>query len=123
MNRSVQPSLGPMELQRVGSASPTPPKSVAEWLGLVGRAFGRSGLTQKAAAYELGVTESALSKQLAGAEHLSFARMRNLPPEFWHELVLLIVEFHGLTLGAVSQRDLEDAAIGRCVREAVSRCR
>jgi hypothetical protein len=119
----MQGALGPMELKPLGSASPTPPNSLGDWRAIVSKSLGRAGISQKVAAADLGVTEAALSKQLAGAEHLSFWRMHSLPPEFWHELVLLIVEFHGLTIGAASQRDLEDAAIGRCVRDAVSRCR
>ncbi len=80
----------PTAPKSVGEASSTAPKSVGEWRALVGRALGRAGLSQKAAAIDLGITPQALSKQLAGAEHLSFWRMFNLPPEFWRELVALI---------------------------------
>lgn len=89
---------------------------------MVPKCLGRVGISQKAAAADLGVTESALSKQLAGLEHLSFARMRNLPPEFWRELIALIADFHGICLNG-TQQDTEDAQIGRCLREAVRRCR
>jgi hypothetical protein len=119
----MQGALGPMELKPLGSASPTPPNCLGDWRAIVSKSLGRAGISQKVAAADLGVTEAALSKQLAGVEHLSFWRMHSLPPEFWHELVLLIIDFHGLTIGAASQRDIEDAAIGRCVRDAVSRCR
>lgn len=125
----VQGNLPPMELNRVGEsaprfadASPTVPNRLAEWRALVCKSLGRAGLSQKAAAADLGVTESALSKQLAGAEHLSFWRMASLPPEFWRELILQVAEFHDLTIGS-TQQDAEDAAVGRLVREVVGRCR
>lgn len=122
MPRSLSLGLPTTEQQPLGETTPTVPKSLGEWRGLVGRAFGRSGLTQKVAASELGITESALSKQLAGAEHLSFWRMHSLPVEFWRELIVQIAEFHAITLSG-TQQDAEDAAIGRLVRDAVKRCR
>lgn len=93
-----------------------------EWLGLVPRAFGRSGLTHKRAAAELEMDPALLSRQLAGAQnaHLSFRKMWKLPPEFWRELIVLLAEFHEITLGG-TQQDAEDAAIGRLMREAVKR--
>lgn len=87
---------------------------------MVARAFGRASISQKAAAADLGVTPPALSKQLAGGEHLSFWRMQALPPEFWQELIPLIVEYHGLTLGDTPQQR-NYAEIGRLVTEAVAR--
>lgn len=122
MRRSVNGTLGPMELQPLGSASPSVPNRLGEWRALVSKSLGRAGLSQKAAAADLGITESALSKQLSGMEHLSFWRMAGLPPAFWRELILLLVEFHGITIGS-TQQDAEDAAVGRLVREVVTRCR
>lgn len=120
MGATTQQTLGPMELQKVGDASPTVPNSIGDWRSLVGRAFGRAAISQKVAAADLGITESALSKQLTGAEHLSFWRMHGLPPEFWQELIPLIVEYHGLSLGdSPTQRN--HAEIGRLVTEAVLR--
>lgn len=120
---SMKPqALVAMELNTVATPAPTPRKSLGDWRAIVGKSLGRAGLSQKQAASDLGITESALSKQLAGTEHLSFWRMHALPPEFWRELILLILEFHELTIGS-TQRDQDDAAIGRLVREAVTRCR
>jgi hypothetical protein len=92
------------------------------WLGLVGRALGRCGLSVKAAALTMEIDRPQLSRQLAGAphHHLSFRRMLRLGPEFWQEIIPLIVEFHGLTLHD-SPQERADAEIGRLVREAVTR--
>lgn len=117
MSPTVPGYLGPMELNRVGSASPTPPKSLGDWRALVGRALGRAGLSQKEAAGRLDVTQSALSKQLSGVEHLSFWRLFHLGPEFWQEMVELIVEFHGLSSPGLSAQDQDDLRIGRAFRE------
>jgi hypothetical protein len=119
---TVQRALGPMELQKVEAPVSTALKSIESWRGLVGRALGRVGWSQKRAAIEMGIPEAQLSRQLRGAEHLSFWRLHALPPEFWRELILLIVEFHDLTIGATEQ-DQTDQQIGRLVREAVTRCR
>jgi hypothetical protein len=72
----------------------------------------------------MGITPQQFSTQLRGrdGEHLSFTRMRNLSPEFWRELILLILDFHDITVGQTSQQDLDDAAVGRLVREVVGRC-
>lgn len=118
--RIAQRTLGPMELERVGTLTPTLPNSVGEWRALVARALGRCGVSQKAAAVDMGITPQALSKQLAGAEHLSFWRMHALPPEFWRELVALICEFHDITVGQTVQ-ERTDAEIGRLVREVVGK--
>jgi hypothetical protein len=120
MRTSVQHGFGPMELERVGTASPTLPNSVGDWRLLVARALGRAGISQKAAAADLGLTPQALSRQLAGMEHLSFWRMYALSPEFWRELVALICEFHDIAIGQTVQ-DRTDAEIGRLVREAVTK--
>jgi hypothetical protein len=129
---SLQPPLLSLEANRVGSQDsrvdsrvPTAANEVdreREWVGLAGRAFGASGYTQKTAGAVLDVDKGTLSAQLACApnRHLSFRKMWKLGPEFWEALIPLICEFHGITIGQ-TQRDLEDAAIGRCVREAVLR--
>lgn len=119
---SVQPTLGPMELKALSSHVETAHNSLSDWRIIIGRALGKSGLSQKRAASELGITEGQFSRQLAGVEHLSFWRMRNLPPEFWRELIVLIAEFHHITIGG-TQQDAEDARVGALVREVVQRCR
>jgi hypothetical protein len=122
MSPRVNGTFGPMELNRVGQASPTLPKAVGDWRALVGQAIGRAGFSHKEIAATLDITQSAFSKQLSGLEHLSFWRMFSLPPEFWQEMVTLICEFHGLQIG-MTQQDQEDMAAGRAFREAVQRVR
>lgn len=133
-----QQTLGPMEVQRVGAAVSTTVNKVdslqsttdnkvdrdMEWVGLASRALGKSGYTQKTAGGALDVDKSLLSAQLncAPNRHLSFRKMWRLGPEFWRELILLILEFHDITIGS-TQQDQEDAAVGRLVREVVTRCR
>jgi hypothetical protein len=109
-----------MELQRVERPLSTALKTVESWLGLVGKALVRIGWSQKRTALEIGVPETQFSRQLAGLEHLSFKRMFALPPEFWAEILPLIAEYHGISVG-VTKQEAEDAAIGRLVREAVTR--
>jgi hypothetical protein len=120
MRPITQPTLGPMELNPVGRQTPTEPNRLGDWRATVGKSLGRACISQKVAATDLGVTESALSKQLAGAEHLSFWRMRGLPAPFWQELVLLIIDFYGLQIG-MSEQDRRDCELGRTMREAVQR--
>jgi hypothetical protein len=92
------------------------------WLGLVGRALGRCGLSTKAAALTMEVDRPQLSRQLACVphHHLSFRKMLRLPADFWVEIIPLICEFHGISVG-ITKQEAEDAAVGRLVREAVTR--
>lgn len=127
MTRIVQGALGPMELERVQSGSDTGLNSLQRWKDMVPTAMSRALRSGKRTAGDLGISEQQFSSQLAydgqdRRDHLSFWRMRNLPPEFWRELIVLIADFHNITIGG-TQQDIEDAAIGRCVREAVKRCR
>jgi predicted transcriptional regulator len=117
MSSRLQGALGPMELNRVGKASPTVPKSFADWRALVARGLGRAGLTQKEAASRLDITQSALSKQLAGVEHLSFWRALSLGPEFWSEMIDLIAEFHHLPPRGLTAQDEQWRRIGRAYCE------
>jgi hypothetical protein len=95
-----------------------------EWLALFPLAVAKAGLSMTQAAGKMLIGLPQLSTQCSPEEdkHLSFRRMRRLPPEFWRELILLIVDFHDITIGS-SQQDADDAAIGRLVREVVTRCR
>lgn len=127
MSPSMQRTLGPMEVRPVDGGPSTTVNAVdrmREWIGLVPRALGKSGVSHKTAAADMAIDPGLLSAQLGGAagKHLSFGRMGSLPPAFWRELIFLIAEFHEIPIGG-TQQDAEDAAIGRCVREAVSRCR
>lgn len=127
MKSMLQRALGPMEVIAVDGAPSTTVNGVdrgREWLGLVARALGKAGVSHKAAAADLEIDPGLFSAQLSGAEgkHLSFGRMRNLPPAFWRELIVLVADFHEIPIGG-TQQDTEDAAIGRLVREAVTRCR
>lgn len=120
MTASIQQPLPPMEVKTLSTPVETGRKSLSEWRALVARAFGRAQYSQKCAASDLGITEGQLSRQMSGAEHLSFWRMHALPPAFWAELIPLIVEYHGLTLGD-SPQQRNYAAIGQLVSEAVLR--
>lgn len=122
MRSSVNGALGPMELESVQGPACSGLKSLQDWKALVGRAMGRSSLSQKQVAAAMEITPQQLSNQLSphGKEHLSFWRMASLPPEFWHELVLLIVDFHQLTLAGTEQ-DRRDLEVGRAIREALQR--
>jgi hypothetical protein len=123
MRSSLQGALGPMEVTPVDGGTSTTVNAV-DWLGLVVRALGRAGISHKVAASDMAVDPGLFSAQLSGTpgKHLSWGRMGNLPPAFWRELITLVAEFHGLTVGATPQ-DAADAQIGRLVREAVTRCR
>jgi hypothetical protein len=96
--------------------------SDAEWRALVPRALARAGISQKAAASDLGITQSQLSRQLTSpnGEHLSFWRMASLPDAFWHELWLLMSEQRGLSVG-LTEQDRRDLELGRAIRESVER--
>lgn len=128
MSRSVQRTLGPMELERVQTGSDSRLKSLQTWKDMVPAAMAKARYSGKRTAGDLEISESQFGNQLAydgtpeHRDHLSFWRMRHLPPEFWRELIFLIADFHNIPIGG-TQQDAEDAAIGRCVREAVSRCR
>lgn len=124
MQKSVQQTFGPMELEKVQDASRSDLKLVQDWLSLFVRARGKAGISQKNIARDMGISPQQLSSQESGreGEHISFTRMRLLPPEFWRELILLMVEFHGITIGS-SQQDADDATVGRAFRDLVSRCR
>jgi transcriptional regulator with XRE-family HTH domain len=119
MDTSLQTTLGPMELTRVGCAHPTAHKSFDDWRALVVRALGRAGLSQKEAASRLGVTQSALSKQLSGLEHLSFWRALSLGADFWLEAIELISGFYGLPPRGLTAQDEADRRLGKAFREAV----
>ena len=132
MPRTLQPTLGPMEVIAVDQAQSTVDQARSttvntvdrerDWLALVPRALGKAGVSHKAAASDLEIDRGLLSAQLSGApnKHLSWRRMWKLSPEFWAEIIPLICDFHGITINGTRQ-DAEDAAIGRLVREAVSR--
>lgn len=127
MLRSVSTAAASTEVTSLDDRSQ--PKSTGidrerEWLGLVAIAFGRSGLTHKAAAAELEMDPGLLSRQLSGVAnaHLSFRRMWKLPPEFWQAMAVAIAEFYGMPSG-MAQQDAEDIAVGRMFREAVQRVR
>jgi predicted DNA-binding transcriptional regulator AlpA len=89
-----------------------------QWRALVTTAAQRAQLSHKALAADLGISESHLSGQLAGApnQHLSLWRMRGLPRSFWQEFVLLLIEFYDLSVGASAQTQ-RYAEIGRRVCE------
>lgn len=92
-----------------------------EWLSLFTAARNKAGISQKLAAATLGgISVQLLSAQESGADgkHLSFRRMWALGPEFWAELVTLILEFHDIPAPGATAQDEEDRRIGRAYREA-----
>jgi hypothetical protein len=109
-------------VDRAASRAVTDGDREHDWLALVPRAMGKSGLSHKAMAIDLDMDRGLLSAQLLGApnKHLSFRRMWRLSPDFWRELVLLIIDFYGITL-ALSDQDRRDLELGRTVRQALER--
>lgn len=63
---------------------------------LIARALDRAGLTVKAAASDMGISESLLARQLKGMEHLSWQRLNLLPDRFFFELLILIAQTRGI---------------------------
>lgn len=63
---------------------------------LIALAIDRAGLTVKAAASDMGISESLLARQLRGQEHLSWQRLNLLPDLFFRELLVLIAESRGI---------------------------
>jgi hypothetical protein len=119
---TLQQPLPPMGLDRVQTTSDTGLKSLQRWKDLFSRACQRAGLSGKQAASHLGISESQLSSALAydgtteHRDHLSFWRMRDLPKEFWEEMLLMLCEYHGIALGQTA-REREDGELGRSFRE------
>lgn len=122
MHDKMQRNLPPMPLEKLREASCSGTKSLQDWRGVVVRAMGRSGLSQKVMASEMALSPQQLSDQLAGRDgaHLSFWRMFLLSKDFWQELVLLIIEFYNLQIGMCEQ-DRRDLEAGRALRELVMR--
>ena len=63
---------------------------------LIAKALDRADLTVKAAAVEMGISESLLARQLRGLEHLSWQRLNLLPDRFFLELLILLAEARGI---------------------------
>lgn len=63
---------------------------------VIAKALDRSDLTVKAAASEMGISESLLARQLKGLEHLSWQRLNLLPDRFFCELLILLAETRGI---------------------------
>jgi len=79
--------------------------------------------SQKAAAITLGISEQQFSTQLRYdgeqyREHLSLWKLSQMPPEFWADVVELLVEFYGLgSQWAKRSRDDDAAELARAVRD------
>lgn len=121
----VPGALGPMEVQKVESGVSTtlnPLERERLWNEIPSRALGRAGVSQDRAARDMGIPSSQLSRQLGarGSDHLSYRRMGQWQPAVWQEMVLLIIEFFGLTLG-LTEQDRRDLELGRAVRQALER--
>lgn len=126
MTRTVQIALPPMEVKGVDSAVPTTANAVdteRRWLRLVPAALGKIGLNHDGARRTMDVDAGVFSAQLNAApnRHLSFRKMVHLGPEFWAEMIDLILDFHGLTPRGLSAQDAEDMKLGRMFRQMVQR--
>lgn len=119
MPNHSQQYLPPMEVESLRTAVRSGADSLRTWRELVRRALGKAGISAKAAAGEMGITEQQLSDQLNGREkyHLSFWRMQALGPDFWREMVDLILEFHGLPAPGLTAQDEEYRRIGKAYCE------
>lgn len=122
---SVQRPLPAMEIIAVDARPSTTVNErdhARDWLGLVVRAFGKSGLTHKAAAAEMELDPGLLSAQLSGVpgKHLSWLRLGKLPASFWQELLVLVAEYHRLTIGQ-SVQERTDQELGRGLRELMTK--
>jgi hypothetical protein len=101
MTRSVQGTLGPLEVQSV-SAKPKMAKVSLQKVScpapthLISLALSRAGLSQKEAALTMGISESLLARQLKGDEHLSWQRLCSLPDAFFYELLIVLAEWRGI---------------------------
>jgi len=123
MSTIKQQPLPPMEVKSLDSGSTvTKRPTLQEWKGMVSRAAARSGLSQKAMAVDLGISEAQLSSTFAyegetgpGQKHLSFWRLRHLPPEFWKELIDLLIAFYDL--GTTRKARDDSADLAQAVRE------
>jgi hypothetical protein len=58
-----------------------------EWAQDIATALAACGLSQKAAALEMGIHYTDLSRQLAGVDPLNLWRLTSLPGEFWIALL------------------------------------
>lgn len=67
---------------------------------LVATALDRAEIPVKAAAADMGISESLLHRQLKGKDHLSWQRLNLLPDRFFAELLVLIAQRRGI--GAVT---------------------
>ena len=76
---------------------------------LIAKALERADLTVKAAAAEMGISESLLARQLRSVEHLSWQRLSLLPDRFFVELLPLIAETRGI---AVVKTQIEFQEVG-----------
>lgn len=122
MSKSLQITLPPMEVKRVDSAPPTAANEVdseRRWLRLVASALGKCGMNQESARISMDVDRGTFSAQLNAApnRHLSFRKMVHLGPEFWAEMVELILDFHGLASPGFTPQDEEDRRLGKAFRE------
>lgn len=126
MGPRVQLNLPPTEVASVDRAvtavdrhaSTTVNDRDRDWLDLVARALGKAGISQKAAAIDMGIDPGLLSAQLSAGsgKHLSWLRLGRLPAAFWTELIPMLAEWHALAFGTNEQAQ-QDALLGARVRE------
>lgn len=123
LDRARSPLKSGLASRLTGRSEPSAEEvqRAVQWRGLVQDARQNAHLSQKAMAADLGIAESQLSAQLAGApnSHLSLWRMRGLSREFWQEFVTLLIAFYDLSVGADPKTQLY-AEIGRRYCEAAA---
>ncbi len=122
MRPAAQLNLPPTNISRDERPAVDRVARERDWLSLVPRALGKAGVSHKAAASDLEIDQGLLSAQLSGApnKHFSWRRMHSLPPAFWQELVLLIIDFYDLQIG-MTEIDRRDCELGRTIRQALER--
>ena len=122
MSPRVQLHLPPTEVMSVDrspQARSTPVNDRdRDWLDLVSSALGRAGISQKAAAIDMGIDPGLLSAQLTpgSGKHLSWLRLGKLSSAFWNELIPMLAEWHDLSFGS-NEQARQDAVLGAKARE------
>jgi hypothetical protein len=106
MDRSVDQQLDRIERKSLKAALTREPEPLncleAPAAAAIVTALERAGLSQKAAAIEMGISEAQFTRQLRGQEHVSWQRLFKLPVAFWRELIVVMAEVK--QLARVSRR-------------------
>lgn len=94
-------------------------RTIVKWDDIPETAFDSARLQRKVVAAEMGKSKSWLSRALRGLEKLGWCDLAVInDKKFWTEVVVMILEYHGIEPPGASAQDLEDMRIGRAYREA-----